>query len=38
MAADHKEGLDRLTEAVTLIETTQERWIEPEMHRVSGCH
>jgi hypothetical protein len=31
-----QEGLDRLAEAAELIETTQERCIEPEMHRVRG--
>ena len=35
-AAQPQEGLDRLAEAVTLIETTQERWAEAEMHRVRG--
>ena len=33
-AAQPQEGLDRLTEAGTLVETTQERWAEAEMHRV----
>jgi class 3 adenylate cyclase len=36
MVAEPQEGLDRLAEAATLIETTQERWIESEMHRVRG--
>jgi predicted ATPase len=33
-AAQPQEGLSRLTEADTLVETTQERWAEAEMHRV----
>jgi class 3 adenylate cyclase/tetratricopeptide (TPR) repeat protein len=36
MAGQPQEGVDRLTEAAILIETTQERWIESEMHRVRG--
>ena len=36
MAAQPEEGLDRLAEAAKLIETTQERWIEPEIHRLRG--
>jgi predicted ATPase len=36
MAAQPDEGLDRLAEAAELIETTQERWAEAEMHRVRG--
>jgi predicted ATPase len=35
-AAQPQEGLDRLAEAVNLVETTQERWAEAEMHRVRG--
>jgi predicted ATPase len=35
-AGQPQEGLDRLTEAGTLVETTQERWAEAEMHRVRG--
>jgi class 3 adenylate cyclase/tetratricopeptide (TPR) repeat protein len=30
------EGLNRLAEAVKMIETTQERWAEAEIHRVRG--
>jgi hypothetical protein len=36
MAGQPEEGLDRFAEAAILIETTQERCIEPEMHRVRG--
>jgi predicted ATPase len=36
MAGQPREGLDRLAEAAILIETTQERSIESEMHRVRG--
>jgi predicted ATPase len=36
MAAQPEEGLDRLAEAAKLVETTQERWIEAEMHRLRG--
>src|SRR5262249_33815696 len=35
-AAQPQEGLDRLTEAGTLVETTQERWAEAEIHRLRG--
>jgi predicted ATPase len=35
-AAQPKEGLTRLAEATALVETTQERWAEAEMHRVRG--
>ena len=35
-AAQPKEGLNRLGDAAKLIETTQERWAEAEMHRVRG--
>jgi hypothetical protein len=36
MAGQHQEGLDWLPEAASLMETTQARWIESEMHRVRG--
>jgi hypothetical protein len=36
IAAQPQEGLDRLAEAAKLIETTQERWIEAEIHRLRG--
>jgi tetratricopeptide (TPR) repeat protein len=36
MVGQPQEGLDRLAEAASLVETTQERWFEPEMHRVRG--
>jgi predicted ATPase len=36
MAGQPEEGLDRLAEAAILIETTQVRWTESEMHRVRG--
>ena len=36
MAAQPEEGLDRLDEAAKLIDTTQERWSEAEMHRLRG--
>ena len=36
MAARPEEGLDQLAEAATLVETTQERWAEAEMHRLRG--
>jgi predicted ATPase len=36
MADQPEEGLNRLAEATKLIETTQERWAEAEMHRVRG--
>jgi len=35
-AAQPQEGLDRLAEAVNLVETTQERWAEAEMYRLRG--
>jgi predicted ATPase len=35
-AGQPEEGLDRLAEAAKLIETTQERWSEAEMHRLRG--
>jgi predicted ATPase len=31
-----KEGLSQLTQAAELVETTQERWAEAEMHRLQG--
>jgi predicted ATPase len=30
------EAFNRLTEAVNLVETTKERWVEAELHRVRG--
>jgi tetratricopeptide (TPR) repeat protein len=36
MAAQPIEGLNRLAEAAKLIERTQERWAEAEMHRLRG--
>jgi predicted ATPase len=36
MAARPEEGLEQLAEAATLVETTQERWAEAEMHRLRG--
>jgi class 3 adenylate cyclase/predicted ATPase len=36
MAAQPVEGLNRLVQAAMLVETTQERWAEAEMHRVRG--
>jgi predicted ATPase len=36
MAGQPEEGLNRLAEATKLIEATQERWAEAEMHRVRG--
>jgi predicted ATPase len=36
MAAQPEVGLDRLAEAAKIVETTQERWAEAEMHRVRG--
>jgi predicted ATPase len=36
MAAQPEEGLERLAEAAKLVETTQERWAEAEMHRLRG--
>ena len=36
VAAQPKEGLNRLGDAAKLVETTQERWAEAEMHRVRG--
>ena len=34
MDAQPEEGLDRLAEAARLVETTEERWAEAEMHRM----
>jgi predicted ATPase len=36
MAAQPQDGLDRLAEAAALVEITQERWAEAEMHRLRG--
>jgi class 3 adenylate cyclase/predicted ATPase len=36
LEAQPEEGLDRLAEAAKLLETTQERWAEAEMHRLRG--
>jgi predicted ATPase len=36
MRAQPQAGLDRLAEAATMVETTQERWAEAEMHRLRG--
>ena len=36
MAGQPDEGLNRLAEAATVVETTQERWAEAEMHRLRG--
>jgi predicted ATPase len=36
MAAQPEEGLNRLAKAAELVETTQERWAEAEMHRLRG--
>jgi predicted ATPase len=36
MAARPNEGLDRLAEAAKIVETTQDRWAEAEMHRLRG--
>jgi class 3 adenylate cyclase/predicted ATPase len=36
MAAHPQEGLDQLAEAAKLVETTQERWAEAEIHRLRG--
>ena len=35
-AAQPEEGLNRLAEAEALIQTTQERWAEAELHRLRG--
>jgi class 3 adenylate cyclase/tetratricopeptide (TPR) repeat protein len=36
MAEQPQEGLDRLTEAAKLVETTHERWTDAEIHRLRG--
>jgi class 3 adenylate cyclase/predicted ATPase len=36
MAAQPEKGLNRLAEAAMLLETTQERWAEAEVHRLRG--
>jgi predicted ATPase len=36
IAARPGEGLARLAEAAELVGTTQERWVEPELHRLRG--
>jgi predicted ATPase len=36
MAAQADEGLKRLAEAANIVEVTQERWAEAEMHRLRG--
>jgi class 3 adenylate cyclase/tetratricopeptide (TPR) repeat protein len=36
MAAQPQEGLDRLAEAAKLVETTHERWVDAEIHRLRG--
>ena len=36
MAGQLEEGLDRLADAAELIEATQERWEEAEMHQLRG--
>lgn len=36
MAAQPEEGLNRLAEAAKLVETTQDRWAEAEIHRLRG--
>jgi predicted ATPase len=36
MAARAEEGVNRLAEAAKLLDTTQERWAEAEMHRLRG--
>ena len=36
MAGQPKEGLNRLDEAAQLVDSTQERWAEAEMHRQRG--
>jgi hypothetical protein len=35
-ASDPQEGLARLAEAARVVETTQERWTEAEIHRLRG--
>jgi predicted ATPase len=36
MAGQPNEGLKRLAEAANLVQTTQERWAEAELHRLRG--
>ena len=36
MAAQADEGLKRLADAANIVEVTQERWAEAEMHRLRG--
>ena len=36
MAAQPEEGLKWLAEAAKIVETTQDRWAEAEMHRLRG--
>jgi predicted ATPase len=36
MAGQPEEGLNRLAEATKVIEMTQERWAQAEMHRMRG--
>ena len=36
MAAQPREGLDRLAEAAKLVDTTHERWADAEIHRLQG--
>jgi predicted ATPase len=36
-AGQPEEGLNRLVEAARVVETTQERWAEAEMHRLRGA-
>jgi predicted ATPase len=36
MAAQADEGLKRRAEAANIVEATQERWVEAEMHRLRG--
>ncbi|MGV7216027.1 ATP-binding protein, partial [Bradyrhizobium sp. UFLA05-112] len=36
LAGQPQEGLDRLAEVACLVETTHERWVEAEMHRLRG--
>jgi TolB-like protein/tetratricopeptide (TPR) repeat protein len=35
-ARQPEEGFNRLTDALNLVETTKERWVEAELHRVRG--
>lgn len=36
MAARPQDGLDQLAEAAKLVETTHERWVNAEIHRLRG--